>query len=45
MRLFFASITLGWAALASAQASAQTAFIEGHVFNKHTGVPLSGAAI
>jgi hypothetical protein len=45
MRLFFASMMLGWAALASAQASAQTAFMEGHVFNQLTGVPLSGAAV
>lgn len=30
---------------ASGLASAQTAFIEGHVFNKRTGAPLSGAAV
>ena len=44
MRLFLASTAFACVAFASGTASAQ-AFIEGHVFNKHTGVPLSGAVV
>ena len=45
MRLLLASTALICVALAAGVASAQTAFIEGHVFNKLSGVPLRGAAV
>ena len=45
MRLLFASAALAAALLLSSAAFAQTAFVEGHVFNKRTGVPLSGAVV
>ncbi len=45
IRLYYASAAFVGVIFASGLASAQTAFIEGHVFNKRTGVPLSGAAV
>lgn len=45
MRFCFLSIAVAWMIVSSGLASAQTAFIEGHVFNKFTGVPLSGAVV
>ncbi len=45
IRLYCASAVFVGVILASSLASAQTAFLEGHVFNKLTGVPLSGAAV
>ncbi len=45
MRLGYASAAFAWVIFASSLAAAQTAFIEGHVFSKHTGIPLSGAVV
>lgn len=45
MRLHFAFAAVASIFLASSTASAQSAFIEGHVFNKRTGIPLSGAVV
>ena len=45
VRLCYTSAAFLSVIFASSLASAQTAFIEGHVFNKRTGVPLSGAAV
>jgi len=45
LRLCYASAAFLVVISAASLASAQTAFIEGHVFNKGTGVPLSGAAV
>jgi len=45
MRFCFLSIAVAWMIVSSGLASAQTVFIEGHVFNKFTGVPLSGAVV
>ena len=45
VRFCYASAAFLGVIFASSLASAQTVFIEGHVFNKRTGVPLSGAAV
>ena len=45
IRLYYASAVFVGVVFASGLASAQTAFIEGHIFNKRTGIPLSGAAV
>jgi hypothetical protein len=45
MRLRWAFVAFVWALFASGLASAQTAFVEGHVFSKRGGIPLSGAAV
>jgi hypothetical protein len=45
VRLCYVSVAFLGVIFASALASAQTAFVEGHVFNKRTGAPLSGAAV
>lgn len=44
-RLLCASIAFVVVLFISASASAQTAFVEGHVFNKRSGVPLPGAIV
>jgi hypothetical protein len=45
IRLYYASAVFVGVVFASGLASAQTAFVEGHIFNKRTGIPLSGAAV
>lgn len=45
VRLCHASAVFLAVIFASGFASAQTAFVEGHVFNKRSGIPLPGAAV
>ena len=45
MRFCFLFAAVAWVIFNSGLAAAQTAFIEGHVFNKRTGIPLSGAIV
>ena len=45
MRLCYASAAFAWVIFASGLAGAQTALIEGHVFSKPAGIPLSGAVV
>ena len=45
LRLFYALATFFAVVSFSTLAFAQTAFVEGHVFNKRTGEPLPGATV
>jgi len=45
MRLLLACATLASLSIPSSRAFAQTAFIEGYVFNKGTGIPLRNAVV
>ena len=45
MRLRYAPAAFAWVIFASGLASAQSAFVEGHVFGQRTGIPLSGAIV
>ena len=45
MRFCFLFTAVAWVIFNPGLAAAQTAFIEGHVFNKRTGIPLSGAIV
>lgn len=45
MRLLLKCAMLASTLLPSSMVLAQAAFIEGHVFNKMTGIPLSGAVV